>query len=470
MTGVLASRVQGGIPWGSFLLFVCAQAGEAHAAQITPSVDLTTPSSLEVTLDNGAVISLPLERDRGYAAVPSELLGALGWTSREASEGETLLVHDGGSTLRLWAGSPILVLDDQLLQMADASYAAGASLYVPLQLVVDLIPIFGPGGYMTDRGGLAPQTGAPDPALDEPAVVDVSAGVDAAPDADPPTGVDTVPAPAAVDSTSVAAGDIGVAVDAAPGGTLAVASSAPPPPSAYDLVRGGGRLVVIDAGHGGADVGAVGPGGATEKSVALSVALALARELASRPGLDVRVTRDRDVQVHPEYRRDWANEWRGDRPAVFVSIHANSLPERTGVRGFETYILACPATEQERRVTATENGTTLIAPAPDGADPVGSSSFCPTMVEEPELLSAPLAIRMQEELGTFHPGPDRGVRRGSFNVLPAQMPAVLIEIGFLTNREEERSLASPAFHRQAAGAIARAIDGFFESGPPGGLP
>ena len=469
---MLASRVQGGIRWGSFLLFAlfaCAQAGEAHAAQITPSVDLATPSSLEVTLDNGAVISLPLERDRGYAAVPSESLGALGWTSREASEGETLLVHDGGATLRLWAGSPMLVLDDQLLQMADDSYAAGPSLYVPLQLVVDLIPIFGPAGYMTDRGGLA-ETGSPDPALDVAAVVDVTAGVDAAPDADLAAGVDTAPAPAAVDSTPVAAGVVGDgAVDAATG-TLAVAPSAPPPPSAYDLVRGGDRIVVIDAGHGGADVGAVGPGGATEKSVALSVALALARELASRPGLDVRVTRDRDVEVHPEYRRDWANEWRGDRPGIFVSIHANSLPERTGVRGFETYILACPATEQERRVTATENGTTLIAPAQDGADPLSSSGFCPTIVEEPERLSAPLATLVQEELGTFHPGPDRGVRRGSFNVLPAQMPAVLIEIGFLTNREEERSLASPTFHRQAAGAIARAIDGFFESGPPGRLP
>jgi N-acetylmuramoyl-L-alanine amidase len=217
-------------------------------------------------------------------------------------------------------------------------------------------------------------------------------------------------------------------------------------------------------------VGAVGPGGATEKGVALSVAIALARELVSRPGLDVRVIRDRDIEVHPEHRGDWANGWKGDRPGVYISIHANSLPERTGVRGFETYSLGCAQTEQERRVSAIENGTTYVAPVQDPTNPVFNS--CATAgYTESEILSAALAARVQEELGAFHPGPDRGVRKAGFDVLMApQMPAVLIEVGFITNPEEERALTRPEFHRQAAGAIARAIDGFFESGPPGGLP
>jgi N-acetylmuramoyl-L-alanine amidase len=229
---------------------------------------------------------------------------------------------------------------------------------------------------------------------------------------------------------------------------------------------------VIDAGHGGADVGAVGPGGATEKSVALSVALALARELATRPGLDVRVIRDRDIQVAAEYRTDWANGWKGDRPGVFVSIHANSLPERVGVRGFETYSLGCPRTEQERRVSAIENGAPPAEVAQYAPVPAPYGTACSAAgLTEWQRLSADLAVRVQQELGVFHPGPDRGAREGSLSVLAAaRMAAVLVEIGFITNPEEERALVRPEFHRQAATAIARALDGFFESGPSSGSP
>jgi N-acetylmuramoyl-L-alanine amidase len=443
------------------LLLACAGPREVCAVQ--------DGTSFEVMFDDGSLVTLPVERDRGYAAVHLDALGLLGWVQGDSPGGEAGLAHVGGSTLHLWSGSPMLLLDDQLLQMADPSYAADGVIYVPLQLVVDLIPVFGPGGYTADESRLAAGT-EPSAPVDGPPALDVVPSIDVAP-------ADGATLPNAPDSATVAAGDVDV--DVAPAADVApeaatpvalVASSAPPLPGAYDLIRGGDRLVVIDAGHGGADVGAVGPGGSTEKGVALGVALALARELASRPGLDVRVIRDRDIEVHPEYRGEWANQWKGDRPGVFVSIHVNSLPERTGVRGFETYTLGCPTTEQERRVSAIENGTTYVAPAQDAASPLSALESCPAMLEEPERLSAPLAARVQQEIGTFHPGQDRGVRRGSFNVLPPQMPAVLIEIGFITNPEEARALARPEFHRQAAGAIAQAIDGFFESGPPGGLP
>jgi N-acetylmuramoyl-L-alanine amidase len=179
----------------------------------------------------------------------------------------------------------------------------------------------------------------------------------------------------------------------------------------------------------------------------------------------VRVIRDRDIEVPTEYRGNWATEWRSGRPAAFISIHANALPERTGVRGFETYTQGCAGGEAERRVSAIENGGVYVAPdvaSPDFGPPCGGGEL------GPEEESAALAARVQEELGTFHPGPDRGVRQAHFDVLAgAGMPGILVEIGFVTNPEEERALARPEFSRQAASAIARAIDAYFEAASRG---
>ncbi len=133
---------------------------------------------------------------------------------------------------------------------------------------------------------------------------------------------------------------------------------------------------------------------------------------------------------------------------------------RTGVRGFETYFLAEARTDQEARVSAAENapGSEPAAPAREvsvaGYDPVQQQS------------SALFANEVQQALGSFHPGPDRGVRQAPLAVLSnARMPSVLIEIGFITNPEEERLMGRPEFHRQSAGAIARAIDRIFEAYP-----
>jgi N-acetylmuramoyl-L-alanine amidase len=417
----------------------------------------------DVTLADGSVASLPVERDRGYPAVPSEALGALGWTAEAGLPGETVFMHIGGAALRLSAGSPMLVLNDRIFQMADPPYSVGTAVFVPLQVVVDLIPEFGPGGYtVAEAAPGSAGTGS----------VTATTVADVLPTTDVVPAIDPAAAPVGPDSTSVIAAD-----SAAPAADVSqdtgqdadatvflVAPSTPPSPTAFDLIRGGDRLVVIDAGHGGADPGAVGPGGIAEKTVALSVALALARELASRPGLDVRVTRDRDIQVATEYRRAWADEWTGDRPSVFVSIHVNALPGRTGVRGFETYSWGCPQSEQDVLVMEFENGLSAAERPAFGYACTGDPS-------DHSLLSADLAMKVQQELGAFHPGPDRGVRQTLFDVLRApDRTGVLVEIGFITNPEEARALARPDFHRQAAASIARAIDDYFESAPPGGLP
>lgn len=229
------------------------------------------------------------------------------------------------------------------------------------------------------------------------------------------------------------------------------------------------RLVVVDAGHGGSDTGAVGPAGTREKDVALAVSLAIARELERAQGVEVRLTRRDDGLVPLWERGERATRWKGTRPGVFVSVHANALPGRPGVRGFETYFLAEARTEHERRVAAAEN-------APLDRDDGGATTVDAGLAGilrdlrtfDHQHWSALLAEMVQEELGAFHPGPDRGVKQGPFAVVTnSLMPSVLVEIGFITNGEEERLMTRPEFHRETGAAIARSILRFFERYPPG---
>jgi N-acetylmuramoyl-L-alanine amidase len=233
------------------------------------------------------------------------------------------------------------------------------------------------------------------------------------------------------------------------------------------------RVVIIDPGHGGDEPGAVGPAGTMEKSVALAVGLALARELANDPWIEVRLTRDRDLTVPLWGRGEQATVWKGERPGVFVSIHANAVPNRPGVRGFETYFLSEARTEHERRVAAAENAP-LRRDNPDvprtaAEDPLLAGILRDLITFDHQHWSSLLAEMVQRELATFHPGPNRGVKQGPFAVITnSMMPSVLVELGFITNRDEERLLTSPEFHRESAAAMAAAIREFFDRYPPGG--
>jgi N-acetylmuramoyl-L-alanine amidase len=116
----------------------------------------------------------------------------------------------------------------------------------------------------------------------------------------------------------------------------------------------GPRVVIIDAGHGGEDPGALGPRGIREKDVALGIALELAAILRRNPGLEVHMIRDEDVFVDLWQRGEIATRLKGDKPGLFVSIHANSIQNQRSTRGFETYFLSEARTEHERRVAAIE--------------------------------------------------------------------------------------------------------------------
>jgi N-acetylmuramoyl-L-alanine amidase len=368
---------------------------------------------LRLALPSGETLTVTAERHRGYPALPAGALEPMGW--RGVDEGETfVLTHRTGLALRFQPGSPFLWWEDEPVQLAHPPYRLGERVYLPVQLLVDVFPGFLPHAY-TWRG--------------EDRVLEVE-------------------------------------------GAEAQLGAVPDPPGAH-RERRGSRLVVIDPGHGGHDTGAVGPGGLMEKDVALAVSLALARELESDSTLDVRLTRDADEFIPLWERGAIATEWKGDRPGVFLSIHANALPDRPDVRGFETYFLAEARTEHERRVAAAENASMHLDRSGDTVsdgwdDPLLAEILRDLRTFDHQHWSALLAELVQDELGRFHPGPDRGVKQGPFAVITnSLMPSVLVEVGFVTHRDEEGLLRDPAFHRDTARAIAASVHRFLERYPPG---
>jgi N-acetylmuramoyl-L-alanine amidase len=246
---------------------------------------------------------------------------------------------------------------------------------------------------------------------------------------------------------------------------LATAILLPAPAAGQSNGAAAKRLVVIDPGHGGVDPGARGPRGTLEKNITLAVARALAEELRRDPSLEVRMTRDRDTLIALTDRSRMANRWRGSdadaRPALFMSIHANAHP-RASARGFETYFLSEAKTEDARRVAEMENAAQQYEePSSRPLDPL---SFIKHDLRQNLYLheSSDWAEMIQRRLATSHPGPNRGVKQAGFVVLNgAFMPAVLVELGFISNAEEERMLADPAVQRRMARELAAAVRDFF---------
>ncbi|MFH1763677.1 MAG: N-acetylmuramoyl-L-alanine amidase [Gemmatimonadota bacterium] len=233
------------------------------------------------------------------------------------------------------------------------------------------------------------------------------------------------------------------------------------------------RVVVIDPGHGGRDPGARGTRGTQEKEVALAIGLALARNLRDEPNLSVFLTRDADTLIPIWKRGELATDWKGERPGVFVSIHANALPGSRATRGFETYFLSEARTEHERRVAALENAAQEYEREEEGPADDPDLGFILTELRnlDHQHWSALLAELVQDRLEQVHPGPNRGVKQGPLAVITnALMPAVLVEVGFLTNPEEESLLVQGTFQENAATAIAAAVREFFRRYPTGGWP
>jgi N-acetylmuramoyl-L-alanine amidase len=387
-------------------------------------------ATLAVEREDGSVERMSLTTRRGYATLPLSTFRDLGWTVDEAGDEVTLRIPDRATaTFRI--GSPFFRWNDRPFQLVDAPYREGREVHVPAQVVTDFFPEQLPEYYDYDTGSGRLRAGDPSRVASGP--------VEA-----PPSG-----------SSGVEPGRTTASPD----------ESELTRPTAYDGVR----VVWIDAGHGGADPGAIGHG-VREKDIALGVARRLANVLRDEPRIEVRMTREDDGFVELWERGLLATDAKGERPGIFVSIHANSFPARRTTRGFETYFLSEARTEDERRVSAVENAPLTIRGR--GVDASRQSDLDFILRElrnfDHAHWSALLAGMVQDELGKFHPGPNRGVKQAPLAVLTnAIMPSVLVEVGFVTNEAEARLMTEADFQDRTARGIANAVMSFLERYPPG---
>lgn len=213
------------------------------------------------------------------------------------------------------------------------------------------------------------------------------------------------------------------------------------------------RTIVLDAGHGGHDSGAIGPSGLMEKDLVLDVTLRVARMLESTLGVKVLLTRETDVFVPLRDRTSFANKQRAD---LFVSIHANAHPQSVS-EGVETYFLSSEATDSAaRQAAAIENSVVqLEKPSANSRRPDFLRAILWDLAQsEYQHESARLAEIVLDSMTRSLKIPNRGVKQAGFYVLGgAAMPAVLIEIGFVTNPREEKRLRDSKYRDDIARAI-----------------
>jgi N-acetylmuramoyl-L-alanine amidase len=225
----------------------------------------------------------------------------------------------------------------------------------------------------------------------------------------------------------------------------------PAAPAATDVIT-----VVLDAGHGGHDPGAVGPGGLMEKDLTLDLARRVAAHLGAEGGMKVVLTRSRDQFLPLRERTTIANRHRGD---VFVSIHVNAAAGATAT-GTETYFLSSEATDNAARAAAAfENKViALEGNARGGTRDVLRTILWDLAQSQFQQESSRLAESLQDGLDRALRQPSRGVKQAPFYVLGgAAMPAVLVEVGFVSNPQEEQRLQDEGYRDRVARALAAGV-------------
>lgn len=219
------------------------------------------------------------------------------------------------------------------------------------------------------------------------------------------------------------------------------------------------HLIVVDAGHGGKDPGAIGPGRIMEKDVTLKLAKELAAELRSRLGVRVLLTRSDDRFLELRERTAYANKVGAD---LFISLHANAS-RNAKAYGTETYFLNLSKNDKAAEVAARENGTSL--------QDVGNleAILFDLMANAKINESSRLAAEVQQALiGGLKPHykniRDLGVKQGPFHVLlGATMPSVLVEAAFISNPRESKRLVSTQFQKRVASAIVNGVNHYSAS-------
>ena len=230
----------------------------------------------------------------------------------------------------------------------------------------------------------------------------------------------------------------------------------PTPFAGRESRRGGIRTIVLDPGHGGEETGAIGRSGKAEKDLTLQVARSLRRALERRLPVRVVLTRETDVDIPLDHRTAIANQNRAD---LFISLHFNSA---YGARahGAETFFLSREASDQLAAKAAERENRTAAA---SGNDPELDLQMILWDLAQSHHLAASqrFANLVQQELNVTLGLRDRGVKQAPFRVLMgANMPAVLVELGFLSNPEEEAKLDNPLYQAELVDALVRATQRF----------
>lgn len=346
--------------------------------------------------------AVDVARHRGYPAfawsdVPSGLVHGAAF---DAGRGTGTTV--AGVPLELRAGSPFARVGGQAVPLVNEAYVEGGALWVPTSLLAS-------AGFAA--------------AVSEPVPADAAATPAAAPAAARTTG-----------------------------------------PVSSPVSRRTVRKVMIDPGHGGHDPGTVNRRtGAREKDIVLAVSRYLREELARRPGIEPTLTRSDDRFIPLKQRPKMARQADSD---LFLSIHVNAEPKGSSARGFETYYLAAARNEESSRVARLENSVLeLEGEEAFGAGEAGVDKIVAMLTRDDNRdVSGRFGGYVQNAFRNTIPGPDRGVKPGPFWVLvgaTGHMPAVLVELGFITNSEDEKRLTSEKEQRRIALAIADAIEEYF---------
>ena len=224
------------------------------------------------------------------------------------------------------------------------------------------------------------------------------------------------------------------------------------------------RVIVIDAGHGGKDLGAIGYKNRAEKNLVLDVALQLGKALEQR-GHKVLYTRKKDVFIN---LRDRTKEANNKNAHLFISLHANAAPneaKKNALKGMETFFLSPDRSDRSKSVVALENQSDVEEMAF-----YSKETFLNTLNREKIILSNKAAIDihsgMLKNARKQYAAEDGGVREAPFWVLVgATMPSVLVELGYITNPEECEHMFNPEYQKLLVKGISDGVERYFINNP-----
>ena len=224
------------------------------------------------------------------------------------------------------------------------------------------------------------------------------------------------------------------------------------------------KVIVLDAGHGADDVGAVGPNNRYEKVINLNVTKYVGAILKQR-GYTVFLTRNNDTFIKVMDRTVLANEKNAD---LFISIHTNAVPKEKAneVDGIETFFLSPARNERAKRVAALENKTDIREMSTSSKDVFLESLNRPRITASHKFAIDIQAGILQSVRSKYKDVKDSGVREGPFWVLVgAQMPSILVELGYVSHPIESKRLYDKAYQQLLANGIANGVDSYFSKNP-----